>query len=108
MDYAADHDITLIANLNKLKKVPFKKPDNTIMVDYMSMRAITAIIEQPDINTPKGLRDRFFIMLLYDTGARVQEVLNLKLICMGINLSGFKLRVSKPLGYKCQIHAFLI
>ena len=49
------------------------------MVDYMSMRAITAIIEQPDINTPKGLRDRFFIMLLYDTGARVQEVLNLKL-----------------------------
>ena len=79
MDYAADHDITLIANLNKLKKVPFKKPDNTIMVDYMSMRAITAIIEQPDINTPKGLRDRFFIMLLYDTGARVQEVLNLKL-----------------------------
>ena len=26
MDYAADHDVALVANLNKLKKVPFKKP----------------------------------------------------------------------------------
>jgi len=31
----------------------------------MSMAAITAIMEQPDANTPKGLRDRLFIMLLY-------------------------------------------
>ena len=79
MDYAADHDVALVANLNKLKKVPFKKPDSAAMVDYMSMAAITAITEQPDANTPKGLRDRVFIMLLYDTGARIQEILSLKL-----------------------------
>ena len=79
MDYAADHDVTLVANLNKLKKVPFKKPATAATVDYMSMAAITAIIELPDANTPKGLRDRLFIMLLYDTGARIQEMLNLKL-----------------------------
>lgn len=79
MDYAADHDVALVANLNKLKKVPFKKPDCTAGVDYMSMAAITAIIEQPDANTPKGLRDRFFMMLLYDTGARIQEILDIKL-----------------------------
>lgn len=79
MDYAADHDVALVDNLNKLKKVPFKKPAATVMVDYMSMAAVTAISEQPDANTPKGLRDRFFIMLLYDTGARVQEVLNIRL-----------------------------
>ena len=79
MDYAADHDVALVANLNRLKKVPFKKPAISATVDYMSMAAITAIIEQPDVNTPKGLRDRLFIMLLYDTGARIQEMLNLKL-----------------------------
>lgn len=79
MDYAADHDVALVANLNRLKKVPFKKPAISATVDYMSMAAITAIIEQPDANTPKGLRDRLFIMLLYDTGARIQEMLNLKL-----------------------------
>ena len=79
MDYAADHDVALVAELNKLKKVPFKKSASTDTVNYMSMAAITAILEQPDANTPKGLRDRFFIMLLYDTGARVQEILNIKL-----------------------------
>lgn len=79
MDYAADHDLALVANLNKLKKVPFKKPDCASGVDYMSMAAIRAIIEQPDSNTPKGLRDRFFMILLYDTGARIQEILDIKL-----------------------------
>ena len=43
------------------------------------MAAITAIIKQPDASTPKGLRDRFFMILLYDTGTRVQEILNIKL-----------------------------
>ncbi|KMW10090.1 hypothetical protein HMPREF9470_05603 [[Clostridium] citroniae WAL-19142] len=80
MDYAADHDVTLVAELNKLKKVPFRKPDDTTAtVEYMSMAAITAIIEQPDATTSKGLRDRFFMILLYDTGARVQEMLNIRL-----------------------------
>lgn len=79
MDYAADHDVALVANLNQLKKVPFKKSDCTAGVEYMSMAAITAIIEQPDTSTSKGLRDRFFMILLYDTGARVQEILNIKL-----------------------------
>ncbi len=79
MDYAADHDVTLVANLNKLKKVPFKKPDRAAGVDYMSMAAITAVIEQPDAGKSKGLRDRFFMILLYDTGARIQEILDIKL-----------------------------
>ena len=79
MNYAADHDVALVANLNKLKKVSFKKPDSIVTVDYMSMAAITAIIEQPDTSTPKGLRDRFFMMLLYDTGARIQEILDIRL-----------------------------
>lgn len=79
MDYAADRDLTLVANLNKLKKVPFKKFESTVAVDYMSMAAVAAIIEQPDTSTPKGLRDQVFMILLYDTGARVQEILNIKL-----------------------------
>ena len=29
MDYAADHDVTLVDNLNKLKKVPFKMAINS-------------------------------------------------------------------------------
>lgn len=79
MDYAADRDMTLVAALGELKKIPFKKPNNINVVDYMSMEAITVIVEQADASTSKGLRDRFFMMLLYDTGARIQEMLDIKL-----------------------------
>lgn len=79
MDYAADRDVTLVAALGDLKKVPFKKPNSTGIIDYMRMEAVTAIIEQPDAGTRKGLRDRFFIILMYDTGARVQEMLDIRL-----------------------------
>ena len=45
----------------------------------MSMEAIAAIIEKIDAGTPKGMRDRFFIMLMYDAGARIQEMVRIKL-----------------------------
>jgi len=79
INYAADRDITTVTVLNELKKVPVKKPSEVAVVEYMSMEAITAIVEQPDVDTPKGLRDRFFIMLMYDTGARIQEMVDIKL-----------------------------
>ena len=43
------------------------------------MDAISTIVKQTDAGTPRGLRDRFFIMLLYDTTARVQEMVDIKL-----------------------------
>lgn len=79
INYAADRDVTTAAVLGELKKVPVKKPNEVAVVEYMSMEAITAIVEQPDADTPKGLRDRFYLMLMYDTGARVQEMVDLKL-----------------------------
>lgn len=87
MDYAADRDVTLVATLAKLRKIPFKKSVNASIIDYMSMEAITAIVQQTDANTSKGLRDRFFIMLMYDTGPRVQEMLDIKLCDLQMGLS---------------------
>ena len=83
--YAADRDVTTVANLNELKKVPVKKPNEVSVVEYMSMAAITAIVEQADINTYKGLRDRFFMVLMYDTGARIQEMVDIKLCDLQIS-----------------------
>jgi site-specific recombinase XerD len=77
--FAADRDITTAVQLNELKKVPVKKPNKIEVVDHMSMAAISAIAEQPDANTPKGLRDRFFMMLMYDLGARINEMINIKI-----------------------------
>lgn len=79
MKYAADMDVTVIAFLEELKKVPVKKPNVVEVIDYMTMPALTAVIEQADTSTSKGLRDRTFMVLLYDTGARIQEMIDIKL-----------------------------
>jgi site-specific recombinase XerD len=79
LKYAADMDVTAIVFLDELKKVPVKKPDKVNAIDYMTMPAVTAVIEQADANTLKGLRDRTFMVLMYDTGARLQEMIDIRL-----------------------------
>lgn len=79
IDYAADRDMTTVSVVNELKKVPVKKPNAIVVVEYMSMEAISAIVGQADPQSSKGLRDRFFMMLMYDTGARIQEMVDIKL-----------------------------
>jgi len=36
-----------------------------------------ALVAQPDLRTPEGRRDAVFLSVLYDTGARVQELVDL-------------------------------
>lgn len=57
--------------------VPFKKYTKP-QLGYLSVDEISAILAKPDLNTLKGRRDLTIISLLYDSGARVSEIANLK------------------------------
>ena len=46
-------------------------------VCYLTPEEIAAILAQPDLTTAKGRRDAVLLSLLYDTGARVQEMVDL-------------------------------
>jgi integrase/recombinase XerD len=46
-------------------------------VDYLSAEELAAILAQPDLATDTGRRDAVMLSLLYDTGARVQELVDL-------------------------------
>ncbi len=60
---------------------------------YLSVEDVDRLVAQPDVSTPRGLRDRALIELLYATGMRVSELLSLRgpdvnlegsyLTCMG-------------------------
>jgi site-specific recombinase XerD len=79
LKYAAAMDVTAAVFLDELKKVPAKKHNELEVVKYMTIPAVVAIAQQPDANTPKGLRDRFFMILMYDLAARLQEMVDIKL-----------------------------
>jgi integrase/recombinase XerD len=44
---------------------------------YLSLEDVDTLIAQPDVRTPRGLRDRALIELLYATGMRVSELVGL-------------------------------
>lgn len=48
-------------------------------VEFLAESEIKALFEQPDTTTKKGVRDLLLMIMLYDTGARIQELLNLKI-----------------------------
>jgi integrase/recombinase XerD len=45
---------------------------------YLSVEDIDQLLTQPDVRTPRGLRDRALIELLYATGMRVSELVGLR------------------------------
>ena len=77
--YAAKMKPSVVIHLAEIRKVPKKKIVDQDIVEYMSENAILTILEQPDATTKKGLRDQFLMLMLYDTAARIQEALNIRL-----------------------------
>ena len=49
-----------------------------VLPKYLSVDDVDVLIAQPDVSTPRGLRDRALIELLYATGLRVSELLSLR------------------------------
>jgi integrase/recombinase XerD len=73
---------------------------------YLGLEEVDRLLAQPEIGTPRGLRDKALLELLYATGLRVTELLSLKpgdialdagyLTCIG---KGDKQRIV-PLGHQ--------
>lgn len=70
---------------SRLSQIKRKKNDQFGKVDYMSEAAVKALMEAPDVSTTAGLTDQFMMVMLYDTGARIQEILSLRLCDLKID-----------------------
>ena len=68
----------------KVLSIPMKKADKPPLM-YLPLDAVKGLLEQPDRNTPHGRRDAVLLSLLYDTGARVQELVDLKVCDINLN-----------------------
>lgn len=63
---------------SEILRVPFKRAPRKAMC-YLESAEVAAILSQPNRSTIEGQRDHALISLLYNTGARIQEALNLRL-----------------------------
>ena len=57
--------------------IPFKRAASR-PVEYLTQEEMAALLDQPDRRTAAGQRDYVLLSLLYNTGCRVQEILDLR------------------------------
>lgn len=86
--YASERDCTLISLSRDIQDNVKTKKSPGRLVEFFSENALAALLKQPDAKTPIGLRNMVFMTLMYDTGARVSEILGLRLCDIRINSAG--------------------
>lgn len=68
----------------KILAIPMKKMDKPPLM-YLPLDSIKGLLDQPDRSTVQGKRDAVLLSLLYDTGGRVQELVDLKVCDITLN-----------------------
>lgn len=74
--YLQCEDPTYLHMCGQILAIPIKKT-LTATVTYLSLDAIKAILKGPDLTLKRGRRDLALLSIMYDTGARVQEIVDL-------------------------------
>ena len=81
--YAALQDPTSLAPISRALAIPVKRFDRGL-VSYLSRDEMTALLNAPSSSTWSGNRDRVMLATMYNTGARVSEII-------GLNAEDFQL-----------------
>jgi len=68
--------VPILGELNLIEPLPMKDTN-----DFVSLTTdqVKLVLAAPDIRKPTGLRDQLFMSLMYDSGARNQELLDMRL-----------------------------
>lgn len=75
--YVATNHPEHLALCQRILAVPFKRA-RTRIVEYLEADEMRALLDAPDRTTPDGRRDHALVLALFNTGARVQEILDLR------------------------------
>ena len=75
--YAAASDPEHVELCQRLLAIPFKRADTRI-VEYLEADEVRVILDGPDITDAEGRRDHALLLTMFNTGARVQEIVDLR------------------------------
>ncbi len=76
--FIAREEPALLQQCQKIRVIPLKRTQYKT-VDYLEEKEMLAMLDAVDIDSRTGIRDRALLLLLYNTGARVSEIVELKI-----------------------------
>lgn len=56
------------------------------MPEILSVEEVDRLLKQPNLNTPKGIRDNAMMELMYATGMRVSELIHLQITDINLQM----------------------
>jgi site-specific recombinase XerD len=77
LKYVSARDPASLPMIQRVLAMPMKRCERAAL-SYLSREEVDAILEAPDASSWSGQRDRVLFALLYNTGARVSEVIGLR------------------------------
>ena len=98
--FASAREPLAIAQCNEIARIPVKKMPRPAMC-YLDAEEIAVILRQPDRSILEGQRDHALLAFLYNTGARIQEVLDVSPRAIRFESPGSVELLGK--GRKCRI-----
>ena len=82
LKYCSEEDMELMSVYLGISSIHAFKGTKKIRVEYLTQSQLKQLFSTPDITTRLGRRDQFFLIFAYETGARMQELLDLRLNCI--------------------------
>jgi integrase/recombinase XerD len=78
LGYAAHHDLSALPTIQRTLAIPVKRFDRP-MLGFLSRDDMQAVLDAPDRQSWIGQRDRALLTTMYNTGARVSEIIGVQL-----------------------------
>jgi site-specific recombinase XerD len=76
--FVSRHAPDVVEQCSQILAVPMKRGDSR-SIDYLTLDEVHAILREVPCDTPAGRRDDALLRFLYNTGARVQEAVDLRI-----------------------------
>jgi integrase/recombinase XerD len=89
--FIAREEPVLTLHCQAIRSIPLKRTEHKA-VDYLEESEMQAVLDAVDINSRTGVRDRALLLTLYNTGARVSEIVGLT--CEDLRLDGTSMPLS--------------
>jgi site-specific recombinase XerD len=77
------HDLAHADQYARILTLPAKRTPH-VQPDYLEPEQFRLVLDQVDVNTPRGIRDGALLLFLYNTGARVSEALGMRWTDLGM------------------------
>ena len=83
--YLQKKELTCFEQCSAILAIPFKKKPQVPM-PYLSIQEVKILFSIPDVGKKSGLRDLAILTVLYETGARVQELIDLTVAHLNLSI----------------------